>query len=76
MPSHSKEGLHVFVRQFVSGSGEGQPTVTIGNVRLLERSESRRPIKGAGSGHNAYVLKSVRRRKRYIIAEHGGQARP
>jgi hypothetical protein len=76
MPSYSKAGLHVFVRQLASGSGEGQHTVTISNFRLLDRSERRRPIKRTGSGHRAYVLMSVRRRKRCIMAEHGCQARP
>jgi hypothetical protein len=71
-----KEGATRLVRQFASGSGKGQHTVTISNVCLLDKSESRRPIKGTGSGHSAYVLMSVRRRKRGIMAAHGGQARP
>jgi hypothetical protein len=72
----SKEGLHICVRQLGSGSGEGQHTVTIRDLRPMDRSESRRPIKRAGSGQSAYVLMSVRRRKRCLMAEHGGQAAP
>ena len=42
----------------------------------MDRSESRRPIKRAGSGQSAYVLMGVRRRNGCIIVEHGGQAEP
>ena len=42
----------------------------------MNRSESRRPIKRAGSGHSAYVLRSVRRRKPSLMTEHGCQAEP
>lgn len=55
-----KRGLHIFVRQLGSGAGEGQHTVTMRDFRYQVRSESRRPIKGAGSGQSASVLRSVR----------------
>ena len=64
------------VRQLGSGSGEGQHTITIRDFRHLDRSESRRPIKRAGSGQSAYVLMGVRRRTRCLMAEHGGQVAP
>ncbi len=64
------------MRQLGPGSGEGQHTATIRNFHHMDRSESKRPIKRAGSGQSAYVLMSVRRRKRWTIAEHGCQAEP
>src|SRR5215468_700139 len=76
MPSYSNEGLHIAVRQLGPGSGEGQHTITRSNARRVYRSGSRRPIKRAGSGPSAYVLMSVRRRRRCILAEHCRQAAP
>ena len=64
------------MRQLGLGSGEGQHTGTISNFRPMEQSESRRPIKRTRSGPRAYVLKSVRRRKKAIMVEHGCQAAP
>jgi hypothetical protein len=64
------------VRQLVPGSGEGQHTGTIRNVRHMNRSESKRPIKRAGSGHRAYVLRRVRRHKPSLMPEHGCRAQP
>ena len=71
-----KGGAARFVRQFASGSGAGQHTVTISHVRLLDRRASRRPINRTGSGHRAYGLMRVRRRQRCLMAAHGCQARP
>jgi hypothetical protein len=62
--------------QLVPGSGEGQHTITIRYFRHMARSESRRPIKRAGSGQSAYVLMGVRRRTGCIITEHDDQAAP
>jgi hypothetical protein len=64
------------MRQLAPGSGEGPHPVTMRNFRHLDRSESKRPIKRAGSGHSAYVLMGVRRRKGCIMAEHRCQAQP
>jgi hypothetical protein len=64
------------MRQLDPGSGEEQPTVTIRDFHQLDRSESRRPIKRAGSGQNAYVLRSVRRRNECIRAEPDCEAEP
>ena len=64
------------MRQLVPGSGEGQHTGTSGNFRHMTRSESKRPIKRAGSRHTAYVLPSVHRRTQSSMTEHGCQVQP
>jgi hypothetical protein len=42
----------------------------------MHRSERTRPIKRAGSGHRADVLRRVRRHKPSLTTEHGCQAQP
>ena len=76
LPSSAKEGRHIAVPQGGPGAGAGPPPVPRRNTRCMDRSGGRRPITRAGSGESASVLRSVRRRRRWHLAEHGGAADP
>jgi hypothetical protein len=62
MPPSAKRWLHITVRPFVAGSGEGQPTPIMRGGRQYWRSRNERPITAQGSGIKAYGLMCVRGR--------------
>jgi hypothetical protein len=71
-----QDGSTGSVRQFVSGSGEGQPTVTLRDYRYIYQSQSECPINAQGSGRNAYALLRIHRRRAPSLRECSLQAEP